>query len=275
MEFITVGSIIAMELVIQCFTHNDFVGKGSSGRVYKHTETTVKKVVLESERVIFNNEVAALSKLQHVNIVKFLGVDETVESGIILEYCEHGDFYQYVGDGLPDYVARHYFKQLAEALHYCHTMGISHRDLKPENLLLTKDWVLKLCDFGLCSHNPTSKTVCGTPEYIAPEIQLKKVYDTHASDMWSFGVMLFAMLTLTYPYHSINCPDYMLIEAELWDKYWGKNQVSIDIETKHLLQTILVIEPAYRVTFSTLIKDAWFCESSDAIAYMKSMNGSM
>jgi serine/threonine protein kinase len=126
----------------------EYINKGSSCKVYKMNKDVVRKVVYTEYNYLFNQELKILSQLRHTNIITLVGA-EPPDQVLLLEYCEMGELYDYVGNGLPEYVAIHYFKQLSEALCHCHSLGISHRDLKPENLLIDAQWVLKLSDFGL------------------------------------------------------------------------------------------------------------------------------
>lgn len=245
----------------------DYIGKGSSGKVYKMNKDVVRKVVDIQYNLIFNRELQILSQLHHPNIITLVG-SEPRDRVLLLEYCDRGELYSYIGDGLPDYVAGHYFKQLKEALCYCHSLGISHRDLKPENLLLDRHWVLKLSDFGLSSQHDMSDTWCGTRDYTAPEIIKKIKYNPILSDTWSFGVILFVLLTATYPYTDTSSidPDYNMIQLSLWQEYW--DTYPANIKPKHLIQKLLVADPSVRSRLSE-INDDWF-QSADVIPYMKS-----
>ncbi|VDM73130.1 unnamed protein product [Strongylus vulgaris] len=122
-------------------------------------------------------ELDALRTLSHQNICRLYQFIETEDKFfIIMEYCSGGEMFDYIvrKERLEESEARHFFRQLVQAMAYVHSMGYAHRDLKPENLLLTEDLHLKVIDFGLCA-KPSSlsrplDTCCGSPAYAAPEL---------------------------------------------------------------------------------------------------------
>eukprot|EP00350_Pseudokeronopsis_sp_OXSARD2_P000097 CAMPEP_0170553308 /NCGR_PEP_ID=MMETSP0211-20121228/11125_1 /TAXON_ID=311385 /ORGANISM="Pseudokeronopsis sp., Strain OXSARD2" /LENGTH=131 /DNA_ID=CAMNT_0010861541 /DNA_START=264 /DNA_END=659 /DNA_ORIENTATION=+ len=98
---------------------------------------------------------------------------------------------------------RHYFFEILEALNYAHRNGVAHRDLKPENILLDSDNKIKLADFGLSSFiidGVGLSTSCGSPNYLAPEVVSSQPYDGCMADMWSAGVILYAILQGALPF---------------------------------------------------------------------------
>jgi len=108
---------------------------------------------------------------------------------------------------LKEDVAKSVFKQIIEAIKYCHSKRILHRDIKLDNILLSLEGVVKICDFGVSKIvNPGERMTeqCGTPAYIAPEILVDKGYEGFAIDIWSAGVVLFAMLYGTVPFKANN-----------------------------------------------------------------------
>ncbi|KAK6027268.1 kinase domain protein [Ostertagia ostertagi] len=121
-------------------------------------------------------------------------------------YCSGGEMFDYIvrKERLEESEARHFFRQLVQAMAYVHSMGYAHRDLKPENLLLTEDLHLKVIDFGLCA-KPCSlsrplDTCCGSPAYAAPELIAGKAYLGNEADIWSMGVLLYALLCGSLPF---------------------------------------------------------------------------
>ena len=160
--------------------------------------------------------------LRHPHVISLRNVFLTPSHlGIAMEYAAGGDLFQLVTHaraagagagrrgGLPEPDARWYFQQLVCALEYCHAMGVASRDVKLENTLLDGDAdrpLIKLCDFGYSKHDtiqsaPDSRV--GTPAYLAPEVILtttNRPYDAKAADVWSAGVVLFILLTASYPF---------------------------------------------------------------------------
>lgn len=100
-------------------------------------------------------------------------------------------------------MARKFFQQIISALEYTHVHKIAHRDLKPENLLLDENQNIKLIDFGLANSMKDSyalKTACGSPNYAAPELISGKMYSGVEVDVWSCGVILYAMVCGSLPF---------------------------------------------------------------------------
>jgi serine/threonine protein kinase len=258
-------------LTIQPIVEDEFISRGSTCHVYKMNKNVVRKVVQLEYSAIFNRELEILSKLRHVNIISMVGVDQHSKT-LLLEYCHRGELYNYVGDGLPLHVASHYFTQLKDALCYCHALGISHRDLKPENLLLTNEWVLKLSDFGLATQSAMSTTRCGTKDYAAPEILSKNPYNPILADTWSYGIMLFVMLTATYPFVSTNLSDndYYFIHSKNWQGFWDAYNYNLDIKTQQFLQKIIVSDPEHRLPMLE-VNDEWL-KQSDVVDYMSHLS---
>ncbi|EGW02417.1 Sperm motility kinase [Cricetulus griseus] len=104
---------------------------------------------------------------------------------------------------LQEEQAQHIFTQLVCAVQHCHKNNIAHRDIKLDNILLDDKGNIKLCDFGLATRVTSgqgTKGFCGTLEYCAPELFSDKEYDAKAADIWSMGVVLYAMVTVSFPF---------------------------------------------------------------------------
>merc|ERR550534_3228350 len=123
-----------------------------------------------------------------------------------MEYCNNGELFDYIvaKDKLNENEARGFFRQIVSALGFLHRNGFVHRDLRPENLLLDKNQKLKLIDFGLCARWSGElkklKTCCGSPAYAAPELVMGKEYNGPEADVWSLGVLLYAILCGYLPF---------------------------------------------------------------------------
>lgn len=126
-----------------------------------------------------------------------------------MELCAGGDLLNYVRRRrrLKEDVAKSIFKQIIEGLDYCHSKSILHRDIKLDNILLDSEGEVKICDFGVSKIVKPGEIMneqCGTPAYIAPEILRDKGYQGFAADIWSVGVVLYAMLYGTVPFKANN-----------------------------------------------------------------------
>jgi aurora kinase len=140
-------------------------------------------------------EIQVHSKLKHPNIVRLKTFfTEKEDICIVLDYCENGNLFNYLGkmNKLGEEEAFFYFLSTCLAIEYLHNNGIIHRDIKPENLLLQKDGHICLTDFGWCSIDVGNDrmTYCGTADYISPEMIKKGVHDERV-DIWALGVLLF------------------------------------------------------------------------------------
>ena len=126
-----------------------------------------------------------------------------------MEYASEGEFYNLIerrGKFSED-EGRHYFHQLLSAVEYCHLHLITHRDIKPENLIVDKGNNLKLCDFGLSNFlrdGEFLRTSCGSPNYASPEVISGDKYCGTEVDIWSTGIVLYAMLTGMLPFDENN-----------------------------------------------------------------------
>ncbi len=124
---------------------------------------------------------------------------------LVLEYVEGGELFDYVScyGALPEEEAVRLFRQIIAGLSCCHRFNICHRDLKPENLLLDGERNIKIADFGMAALQPADRwlnTSCGSPHYAAPEIIYGKRYRGDKADIWSVGIILYAMLNGFLPF---------------------------------------------------------------------------
>merc|ERR1712118_303716 len=125
----------------------------------------------------------------------------------VLEYCPGGELFFHLSRAgrFSEGRCRFYASEILLAIEYLHRLNIVYRDLKPENVLLDSDGHVKVTDFGLSKEgimdNVSAKTMCGTPEYLAPEILDKKGHG-RAVDWYSLGALMFEMLTGLPPYYS-------------------------------------------------------------------------
>lgn len=140
---------------------------------------------------MFLNEVKALSKIDHPNILKLVDYsdkhtvvtksDKVVNINlIVLEYAENGELFKYIAEtgSFAESTARYYFKQLLSAITHMNKIGFSHGDIKPENIMLDKEFNIKLADFGFATTSKIGSSQFGTVSYMAPEKLSNLPYNT-------------------------------------------------------------------------------------------------
>ncbi|KAK9244954.1 kinase-like domain-containing protein [Lipomyces tetrasporus] len=186
------------------------IGKGSFGKVYLAThKLTGTRVVLKSaEKSDLNlaREIHHYRQLLHPHIARLFEVIVTESTvWLVLEYCPGDELYAYLirKRRLSIDQAQRIFAQLCGAVAYIHTKNIVHRDLKLENILMDKHESVKLCDFGFtreCEPKRLLQTFCGTICYAAPEMVKGEKYHGQAVDVWSLGIILYALLCGELPF---------------------------------------------------------------------------
>ena len=195
------------------------LGNGNFGKVRLYRDrkqkdllfaikTLKKETLTRSYFELIKNEVNILSNLDHPNIVKYFGVyEDDYYIHILMEYLKGYDLYKIIAlkkyTGFDEKDICEIIYQLLQALSFIHNQNIIHRDIKPENILFAskKDYsTLKLIDFGLSAYMDKSKSIVGTPYYMAPEMTEGHSYPQ--SDIWSLGVIVYLSLTGKYPFEA-------------------------------------------------------------------------
>lgn len=148
-----------------------------------------------------------------VTISRFLAFQTEGKLYLVLDYLRGGDLFTRLNKEVmfTEEDVKFYLAELALALDHLHSLGIIYRDLKPENILLDSGGHINLTDFGLSKEAVNEEktfSFCGTVEYMAPEIISRKGH-TSAVDWWSFGVLMFEMLTGSLPFSGANRKDTM------------------------------------------------------------------
>ena len=206
--------------ILKDYTLIKDIGEGNFGKVKlaKLISTKEKfaikildkeKLKTQTKSTLFN-EIEIISRLNHKNIIHVEKILEDQKNFyIIMEYCEKGELFDYIvnKERLNPAEASLFFYQLINGVEYIHKQGFAHRDLKPENLLLTKEKILKIIDFGLCHDFDGENfltTKCGSPSYAAPEILKGYPYDGFKTDIWCCGIILYAMLCGYLPFDGDN-----------------------------------------------------------------------
>lgn len=195
------------------------LGIGTTGKVKLavHCETQekyaikiIKKASFEQKpnlQMKIQREIALMRLVDHPHLLKLHDVLESPRHlYIVLEYASKGELFDYLVEHkcLPEDAAMKFFRQIIYGLEYLHSLGICHRDLKPENILLDENLNIKIADFGFARFVKTNiaDTSCGSPHYAAPEVVRGEPYDGRCADIWSCGVILYALLAVCY-YHVV------------------------------------------------------------------------
>nr|XP_057917866.1 maternal embryonic leucine zipper kinase isoform X1 [Doryrhamphus excisus]XP_057917951.1 maternal embryonic leucine zipper kinase isoform X1 [Doryrhamphus excisus] len=206
-------------------------------------------------------EIEAMKNLSHQHICRLYQVIESsTQIFMILEYCPGGELFDYIiaKERLSEQETRVFFRQIVSALAYVHSQGYAHRDLKPENLLIDGEHNLKLIDFGLCAKPKGGlgyelMTCCGSPAYAAPELIEGKAYIGSEADVWSMGVLLFALLCGYLPFDGDTC--MVLYKKITTGKYDNPRWLSPG--SILLLNQMMQVDPKRRVTVRQLLDHPW------------------
>ncbi|KAL7929604.1 hypothetical protein V8C35DRAFT_325032 [Trichoderma chlorosporum] len=205
--------------------------------------------------VSIEREVAILKLIEHPNIMKLYDIWENrSEIYLILEYIDQGDLFTFINTKgrLSEEVAIHFFRQMISAIAYCHSFNVCHRDLKPENILITADLQIKIADFGMAALHQTAThrlaTACGSPHYAAPELLKNRQYRGDKADIWSMGVILYAMLSATLPFDD---PDLRVMMNKT-KKGQYKMPEFLSPEAENLIDRMLQVNPDNRITMQQI-----------------------
>eukprot|EP00064_Thunnus_orientalis_P010256 superscaffoldBa00001375_g10282 len=244
------------------------LGKGTYGKVKKAKERSGRLVAIKSIRkekikdeqdlVHIRREIEIMSSLCHPHIITIYEVFENKDKiVIVMEYASRGDLYDYICDkrNISEREARHFFRQIVSAVHYCHQNGIVHRDLKLENILLDGNGNVKIADFGLSNlyhGDEYLQTFCGSPLYASPEIVNGRPYRGPEVDTWSLGVLLYTMVHGTMPFDGNN--HKILVQQISTGNYRKPNNPS---DACGLIRWMLMVNPERRATIEEIAGHWW------------------
>ena len=264
------------EATIKDFTILSTIGEGSFGKVFlvMHNKTKSKYAIKRISKLNKNNqegktyfrrEIEIMYKVHQYNIVRLFNHFEDNEyCYFVMEYIEKGNLFDQ-----PSWKNNKRFssvdvakiiKEIICAVYYLHHMDppIIHRDIKPENVLIDKNGVAKLTDFGWSNYvdsNEIRRTYCGTPVYLAPEM-IKEIGHNEHLDIWCIGVLLFELLTGTVPFkgRDIDSLNNNILSLKI---VWPRD---INNTAKNLISKILKTEPGERISLEDMLKHPFFKE---------------
>ncbi|OMJ83722.1 hypothetical protein SteCoe_15264 [Stentor coeruleus] len=257
------------DIASRFYTRGKELGKGGFAKVYEVTNNETKeiyaaKVVQKSSltkgrtRQKLMTEIKIHRSVHNKGIVNFEHFFEDSENiYILLEICNNGNLNEKLKRRrrLTELEAQCYLMQLYSIIRYLHSLKIVHRDIKLSNLLINESMELKLGDFGLATkiefEGERKRTMCGTPNYIAPEILDSRVGHSYEVDIWSFGIVAYTMLVGKPPFQAEDARNtYKRIQG---NKYSFPEATPISPEARDLIGSILQTNPSSRLTLDQII----------------------
>ena len=221
------------------------------------------KIVQEEDKIRIDREIKVLKNLRHPNIVHLYSVIQTEEKiYLIMEYVKGKELFDYIvmKKKLSESEACCFYQQIISGIEYLHKIKYVHRDIKPENLLINEETKeLKIVDFGLSNiyTNPNKhllSSACGSPSYAAPEMLNGEKYKAPPVDIWSSGIVLYAMICGYLPFEDDD--NDALYDKICKGKFVIPNHVSE--KARDLLNKVLVTDPKKRLTIYQIKHHPWF-----------------
>ncbi|KAI5796654.1 kinase-like domain-containing protein [Geopyxis carbonaria] len=244
------------------------LGKGKFGRVYLAKERrsgfvcalkVLHKNELQKHKVEkqLRREIEIQSNLRHPNILRLFGhFHDSKRVFLILEFAGQGELYKLLRKvgRFSEARAAEYIAQMAAALSYLHKKHVIHRDIKPENILVGIHGEIKISDFGWSVHAPNSRrtTMCGTLDYLPPEMLNGSAHHNEKVDLWSLGVLTYEFLVGQAPFEDTPIETQKRIVR-------GDMRVPdfVSVEAADLIKKLLVIKPEQRIPLDDVSKHPW------------------
>ncbi|KAF8413070.1 hypothetical protein HHK36_001046 [Tetracentron sinense] len=284
---------------LQDFEIGKPLGKGKFGRVYLAREIKSPYKYIVALKVIFREQIEKYSlhsqlkremeiqiNLRHPNIIRLFGwFGDAKRIFLILEYAHGGELYGQLSKigHFTEKRAATYIASLTQALAYCHEKDVIHRDIKPENLLLDHEAVddgeyavgdglagpllididgrLKVSDFGWSVQSRSKRhTMCGTLDYLAPEMVEKKAHD-YAVDNWTLGVLCYEFLYGVPPFETESQSDTFRRIMKVDLSFPSTPHVSA--EAKDLISRLLVKDSSKRLSLQKIMEHPWIIKNAD------------
>lgn len=257
------------------YTFQGTIGEGAFSTVRLCKKNTDESYcackIIEKARLVnlrqqnrFEEEVRINQQLHHPGVVQILDLyaDEK-RYYMFTDFCPNGDLFEYIVSRkrLKEPDTKRIFRQILETIKYVHLMGVSHRDLKPENILVTNTGSIKISDFGLSKFvDPRGlvNTPCGSPCYASPECLSGGSYNGRSTDMWSCGVILFAMVTGQLPWTKRN-------QTQLFKQIKKGEYTVPDFVSPgccNMIKKLMTVDFRQRYTVDQALADPWIADTS-------------
>ena len=252
------------------------IGKGTFSivKLGEHKKTKEKvaikimqknKILSKDDLIRIEREIEILKRLNHPNVIKIHKIyDDEKKFYIIMEFCENGELFNRIVEKkyLTEDEAALFYYQLINGLEYIHKNNIVHRDLKPENLLLSKNDLLKIIDFGLSNYTGNDillGTPCGSPCYASPEMVSGKRYNGYMIDVWSTGIILFAMVCGYLPFED-NDNEILFSKILKCKIHYPKIMGNLTLD---LMKKIITPDPKRRITLEQIKQHPFYLKGKD------------
>lgn len=251
-----------------------FLGEGRTCSVYRAIDKITKEYkaikVINLEKIakeesvdikiafkMVKEEIDILKSLDHPNIVKLTNhFQKKCQCYIIMEYVKGVELFEKIGKGLKENKSKKYFRQICTAVKYCHSMDppLIHGDLKLENIMIDQNDNIKIIDFGLSKYqiNNYIEGKCGTSEYLPPEAIKECKYDGKSFDIWSLGIILYAMTSGMFPNEVVEKKIHISTDIIFPD------ECKCSQKCKTLITKMLLKRAELRPTIDEILSDPWF-----------------
>lgn len=241
-----------------------FQMKDDTGRVFAAKTVAKASIKNEKTKTKLLSEIKIHKSMSHPNIVEFIDCfEDDLNVYILLEICPHQSLMELLKTRklLTEAEARFFMVQIIGAVKYLHRRKVVHRDLKLGNIFFDPYMNLKIGDFGLAtiinSSHPRRYTICGTPNYIAPEVLGgKEVGHGFEVDIWAIGIMLYAMLFGKPPFQAKDVQ--IIYERIKTNDYKFPPDSVVSLEARQLIRDMLSTDPSQRPSLDTVLEYDWF-----------------
>uniref|UniRef100_A0A8C1TGA7 Serine/threonine-protein kinase PLK n=1 Tax=Cyprinus carpio TaxID=7962 RepID=A0A8C1TGA7_CYPCA len=257
----------------KCYCRGKVLGKGGFAKCYEFTDLSTGKMYAAKiiphtrvskphQREKIDREIELHRALHHKHIVHFYNHFEDKDNiYILLEYCSRRSLAHILKARkvLTEPEVRYYLRQIVSGLKYLHEQEILHRDLKLGNLFINESMELKVGDFGLAAKlEPVEnrrRTICGTPNYLSPEVLNKQGHGCE-SDIWALGCVMYTMLLGRPPFETTNLKEtYRCIREARYSM-----PSSLSAQAKHLISSMLAKNPMDRPHLDDILRHDFFCQ---------------